>query len=63
MTKKDRIAVVISLFYLVVPISVLFEWSRGLSFGPALMFLFPMAAYWGYRFIKGDISFLGQSDV
>lgn len=58
MNKKDRIAVVASLFYLLWP---LFLIAGGITnddeLGLVFILLLPLIAYWGYRFIKGDISF------
>ena len=57
MTKKDRIALVISALYFLIPLGQLA--GKG-SDGPllALIFIAPLIAYWGYRFIRGDISFM-----
>lgn len=54
MSKKDRIAVVLSILYLLIPISALVS-NDG---GSAVFFLVLLIGYWGYRFIKNDISFL-----
>lgn len=54
MNKKDRIAVVFS-----VPVLILCSlgaMTDGILFTPAWFVI----AYWGYRFIKGDISFIGS---
>ena len=58
MTKKDRIAIVVSVIYLLLPISAMVSgaWQEG------IIFLLPVLIYWGYRFIKGDISFIGKKD-
>ncbi|MGR6751731.1 hypothetical protein [Aeromonas veronii] len=56
MNKKDRIASVISLFGLVLMILFVFGGAAPLA---VISFLI-IAAYWGYRFIKGDISFIGD---
>ncbi|MDD3499787.1 hypothetical protein [Sulfurovum sp.] len=57
MNKKDRIAVVVSIPYLIFLISVIFSGT-----GDAVLAFFvfgaPFIIYWGYRFIKNDISFL-----
>jgi len=55
MNKKDRIAIVVSVPYL---IFAGFGFLEEASFGFVL--LSPLFLYWGYRFIKGDISFLGS---
>ena len=57
MTKKDRIALVISALYFLIPLGQLV--GKG-SDGPllALIFIAPLIAYWGYRFIRGNISFI-----
>lgn len=55
MNKKDRIAVVVSLVYLLIPILLLIDGEPE----PAVFSLIPVLVYWGYRFIKSDISFLG----
>jgi Sec-independent protein secretion pathway component TatC len=61
MNRKDRIAIVISILYFLFPLGVLFD---GNSNAPvvALVFTSPLIAYWGYRFIKNDISFLKSSE-
>ncbi len=57
MNKKDRIAVVISIVYFLFPLGILFDGGNGAPI-VALIFTSPLIAYWGYRFIKNDISFL-----
>jgi len=61
MSRKDRIAIVVSILYFLFPLVVLFD---GASDAPiaALVFTSPLIAYWGYRFIKNDISFLKNSE-
>lgn len=54
MVKKDRIAVVVSFVYLLFPVFLLFDGELGAF----IIFLLPVILYWGYRFIKGDISFI-----
>lgn len=54
MSKKDRIAVVLSILTLFIPIALLIDGEPG----PALVMLALLIGYWGYRFIKNDISFL-----
>lgn len=61
MKKKDRIAIVVSILYFLFPLGVLFEGSRDAPVA-ALVFMSPLVAYWGYRFIKNDISFLKNSE-
>lgn len=54
MSKKDRIAVVLSIFYLLFPIGSLIDGDPESALGMLALLL----GYWGYRFIKNDISFL-----
>jgi hypothetical protein len=56
MSKKDRIAITVSALYSLLVLG-------GLSKDPALglILAFPLILYWGYRFIKGNISFLDSS--
>jgi hypothetical protein len=58
LTKRDRIAVVISAVYFAAVPGLHFmhdgEWR------PVLILATPIFVYWGYRFIKGDISFIGS---
>jgi len=60
MSKKDRVAIVVSFLYLLFPLAVLLD---GASDAPiaAIIFLSPLIMYWGYRFIKNDISFIKNS--
>ena len=58
MVKKDRIAIVITVIYSLFPILLLLDGSME----EFVIFLLPIFLYWGYRFIKGDISFLKQKD-
>ena len=53
MTKKDRIAVVVSVFLL--PLGIAW-FAEAAALG--LIILAPLSIYWAYRFIKNDISFL-----
>jgi hypothetical protein len=59
MNKKDRIALVASILYLLWPIFLV---AGGISNDDELGLVFfvvaPLILYWGYRFIKGDISFI-----
>jgi len=57
MNKKDRIAIVITTLYIFWPLILIADKGSS-NFMPALMFTIPVIAYWGYRFIKNDISFL-----
>ena len=57
MTKKDRIAIVLTIFYLFFLIFVYMELRDSLI----LWALFPVI-YWSYRFIKNDISFLNSKE-
>ena len=54
MDKKDPIAAVLSVLYIIVPI--LFVDNREDEL--ALISVFLLVAYWGYGFINGDISFI-----
>lgn len=57
MNKKDRIAVVVSFFYLLFPFLLFLEDG---NFSQAIVVALPVILYWGYRFIKGDISFIND---
>ena len=57
MSKKDRIAIVVSVLYFLFPLALLFDDASDAPI-VAIVFISPLIAYWGYRFIKGDISFL-----
>lgn len=59
MSKKDRIAVVLSIPYLLFVLLVVFNGGRP---DTGLVIALPLIAYWGYRFIKNDISFLKVRD-
>lgn len=56
MNKKDRIAIVFSILYCMFPLVVLIIGDSV----AALIFIAPLVAYWGYRFVKNDISFLSN---
>ena len=56
MNRKDRIAIVISGIYFLLPLMILFK-GKGEGF---IILSVPLALYWGYRFIKNDISFLNN---
>jgi len=60
MSKKDRIAIVVSILYVLFPLAMLIDGVSGAPSG-AIVFLPPFILYWGYRFIKNDISFLKNS--
>ena len=53
MSKKDRKAIAISILYILVPITLMLEGD-----GSAFILMAPLVIYWGYRFVKNDISFL-----
>ena len=57
MNKKDRVAIVISALYFLFPLVVLF----GGEPGGMIILMSPLIAYWGYRFVKNDISFLKKN--
>lgn len=61
MTKKDRIALVLSVLALFPGITILdvvgFKFSMSFTIILALLM-----AYWGYRFVQGDISFINVDD-
>ena len=54
MNKKDKIAITISVTYLVFSLFVLV--TEGLA--EFAILILPMILYWEYRRLKGDISFL-----
>jgi hypothetical protein len=54
MTKKDRKALVFSIMYLLWDIALFLTKEPVIG----LIWIGPLVGYWGYRFIKGDISFL-----
>lgn len=54
MVKKDRIAIVITIIYSILPLLVL---TTGKVDG-FIGLMMPPLLYWCYRFIKGDISFI-----
>ena len=60
MTKKDRIAIVLTIPFLIWTLLNLIMLIRGEPYmvGPTLIVLAPVVVYWGYRFIKDDISFI-----
>mgnify|MGYP004032573543 CR=1 FL=1 len=54
MTKKDRIAVALTVPLIILSVFSLIDGHTD----EALIFLAAPVVYWGYRFIKGDISFM-----
>lgn len=56
MIKKDRIAIVVSAVYALFPFFLLLIGEIGMF----VSYLVPIFIYWGYRFIKNDISFIKQ---
>lgn len=58
MNKKDRIALVLSFIPFIFAI-LLFTGNKGEQ-GVGFIIVVLIAIYWGYRFIKNDISFLGN---
>lgn len=56
MNKKDRIALVISALFFLFPLFFLLIGEIGLM----IFWVAPLILYWGYRFIKDDISFLDK---
>ncbi|MCL7423445.1 MAG: hypothetical protein M8364_21375 [Methylobacter sp.] len=61
MNKKDRIAIVVSIVYMFFPLILIA--AKGMRSLPgALLVTLPVVIYWGYRFIKGDISFIGSNN-
>lgn len=57
MNRKDRIAVVVSIFLM--PVGII--WFKDAE-AAGLITLVPLSIYWSYRFIKNDISFLKVKD-
>ena len=57
MNRKDRIAIVVSIFLL--PLGIAW-FAEAAALG--LIILAPLSIYWAYRFIKNDISFLKVKD-
>lgn len=53
--QKDRLAIIITLIYSIVPMeSMLF--GQGESVGLGILGMLPVVVYWAYRWIKGNIS-------
>jgi len=59
MLKKDRIAIVATALYALLPFFFLLIGEIGLF----VIWLAPILLYWGYRFIKDDISFLKSTEA
>lgn len=61
MTKKDRIAIAVSVIYSFLTIVVMLVFVAGGWTVDAILtlgLLLPVFLYWGYRFIKNDLSFI-----
>ncbi len=58
MTKKDRIAIVVSVTYI---LFIFWFMAIGGQDDKKALMLFLVVFYWGYRFIQGDISFIGKN--
>ena len=56
MSKKDRVALVVSIPWILLAIERLFNDPDGLLVAAVL--ISPLFAYWSYRFIIGNISFI-----
>jgi hypothetical protein len=56
MTKRDRKAIVFTVLSMLLAVVFLPLFGDG---SPFILFGLPVVLYWSYRFIKGDISFLG----
>ena len=59
MTKKDRIAISISILLLL--LTAFWSASLGKPAPVVILGFTPLVLYWGYRFIKNDISFMRRS--
>lgn len=60
MNRKDRIAIVVSILYFLIPLMILADGGRDAPVA-AIVFSSPLIVYWGYRFIKDDIGFVKSS--
>ena len=58
MSKKDRIAIVVSILIPLPMAIIITDISRLNGNGGLMASAFIIFVYWGYRFIKNDISFL-----
>lgn len=61
MSKKDRVAIVITVLYLLLPITM-FSFGGAMDVMGGIISFAPLILYWGFRFIKGDISFMRADD-
>lgn len=62
MNKKDRIAIVLSVFWLLFgSVTVSGDFGIGVH-PPHFIIVLILLCYWSYRFIKDDISFLSSKD-
>ena len=59
MSKKDRIAIVLSLLWF---LGFIFAAMPRIKGDELMVAIIPLVIYWGFRFIKNDISFLGKKD-
>ena len=57
MTRKDRIAIVLTTPFLIAIALRIIQGGGGMAEETAVI-VAPVVVYWGYRFIKGDISFM-----
>ena len=57
MTKKDRIAIVLTIPFLIAIVLRIMQGGYGMA-AEVGMIVAPVVVYWGYRFIKDDISFM-----
>ena len=62
MTRKDRIAIVLTIPFLILSLLILIDQSSSMVQEFAIS-IAPVIVYWGYRFIKGDISFMKQKEI
>ena len=60
MTKKDRIAIFISITWVLI-IALVSAEQRHDQFSQFCVFSSPVFFYWAYRFIQNDISFMGRN--
>lgn len=59
MTTKDRIALVVTVIYGLFLIFIFLEGNNE----ELITFTLPVVIYWGYRFIKNDISFINNKET
>lgn len=62
MSKKDRIALVISFFYTLLSFSLTISSRYSDWYISLIILLVPVMIYWSYRFIKNNISFLNKEE-